>query len=125
MQHLVHFVIFVTSFNLQFNLMWLVLFVLFTTLVNLSVESFTKEIEDLERDWYKFGFALGIPVKTLEEIEDKNGMRRYMLAMLNEWLGTGEATWEQLQVALVRTGNVRLSASLEKYIREQEQQQQG
>ena len=101
------------------------MFVLFTTLVHLSVESFTKELEDVERDWYKFGFALGIRVKTLEEIEDKNGMRRYMLAMLNEWLGTGEATWEQLQVALVRTGNVRLSESLEKYIREQEQQQQG
>ena len=84
-----------------------------------------KELEDVERDWYKFGFTLEIPVKTLEEIEDKDGMRRYMLAMLNEWLDTGEATWEQLQVALVRIGNVTLSESLEKYIREQEQQQQG
>ena len=101
------------------------MFVLFTTLVHLSVESFTEELEDVERDWYKFGFALTIPVKTLEEIEDKDGMRRYMLAMLNEWLDTGEATWEQLQVALVRIGNVRSSESLEKYIREQEQQQQG
>ena len=97
----------------------------FTTTVHLSVESFTKELEDVERDWYIFGFALEIPVKTLEEIEDKDGMRRYMLAMLNEWLDTGEATWEQLQVALVRTGNVTLSMSLKKYTGEQEQQQQG
>ena len=98
---------------------------MFVLLVHLSVESFTKELEDVERDWYKFGFVLGIPVKTLEEIEDKDGMRRYMLAMLNEWLGTGEATWEQLQVALKRIGNVRLSKSLEKYTGEQKQQQQG
>lgn len=93
--------------------------------VHLSVDSFTKELEDVERDWYTFGFALGVPVKILEEIEDKEGMRCYMLAMLKEWLGTGEATWEQLQVALVRTGNVRLSKRLEKYTGEQKQQQQG
>ena len=74
-------------------------------------------------DWYKFGFALGISLKTLDEIEDKDGMRRYMLAMLKKWLGTGEATWEQLQVALVIIGNVRLSKSLEKYTGEQKQQQ--
>ena len=64
-------------------------------------------------------------MKTLDEIKNKYGMNQHMLAILNEWLDTGEATWEQLQVALVRVGNRKLAVDLEKYIQYQQKQQQG
>ena len=52
------------------------------------------------------------------------------MAMLGEWLNTGNATWEQLQQALISVGNKKLAMDIEKYKKEdmtkkQQQRPQG
>ena len=43
-----------------------------------------------------------------------------MKAMLQEWLRSGEATWEVLQNALIQVGDRRLANDLEEYKRKQQ-----
>ena len=48
-------------------------------------------------EWYTFGCALGVSTTDLDIIEDKGGLQRYMLAMLEEWMKVKqeyEVTWE-------------------------------
>ena len=92
--------------------------VLLVCAVDLPFSEFIQELDELAASWYLFGSALKIPVKVLNEIEDKGGMRRFMMAMLGEWLNTGNATWEQLQQALVNVGNKKLAMDIEKYKKE-------
>lgn len=77
-------------------------------------------LEDMTAEWYLFGCALKITPKVLGVIEDRDGLGRYMNAMLEDWLKTSEATWENLQEALINIGNRRLAKGLEKYKQQQE-----
>ena len=91
--------------------------------VDLPVEDFTKELDEMTAQWYLFGCALKIPVKVLKAIEQKGGMSRFMMAILEKWLD-GDATWEQLQQALINVGNRKLAEDIEKYKREDMKKQQ-
>ena len=74
--------------------------------------------------WYLFGCALKIPVKVLKAIEQKGGMRCLMMAILEKWLMDGDATWEQLQQALIDVGNRKLAEDIETYKKEDMKKQQ-
>ena len=69
-------------------------------------------------EWYTFGCALGVSTTDLDIIEDKGGLQRYMLAMLEEWMKVkqeDEVTWETLQEALISIGNRKLAAELDQH----------
>ena len=81
--------------------------------VELSLIDFKNELDVMESPWYLFGCALGIETKVLDRIEYRDDLGRYMTAMLDRWLKTGEATWEKLQETLIKIGNQRLAQGLE------------
>ena len=97
---------------------YVVLCVLLVCAVDLPFSEFIQELDEMAASWYLFGSALKIPVKVLNEIQNKGGMRSFMMAMLGEWLNTGNATWEQLQQALINVGNKKLAMDIEKYKKE-------
>ena len=85
-----------------------------------------EELDEMAAEWDLLGGALGIPRNLLQRIQDSKGLERYMDAMLEVWLKTGEATWEQLQKALIEVGNRRLSEEIEVYRKKDlEKQQKG
>ena len=74
--------------------------------------------------WYLFGGALRIPLSILHQIEEcRGGLDRYRKDVLEEWLNTGEATWEKLQTTLIEVGNRALANELEEHKRKDSQQQ--
>ena len=65
-------------------------------------------------EWFLLGTHLGIPIKILRRIKDRDGLYVFMTNMLEMWLDTGEATWEQLEHALTVVGNKKLANEVEK-----------
>ena len=55
-------------------------------------------------DWYILGTNLGIPGKILKVIQNRDGLNVFMTHMLEMWLDTGEAMWEQLEHDLTVVG---------------------
>ena len=88
--------------------------------VELELADFIRELNEMRANWHFLGLALKIKLVDLEEIEEKDERGRYMKAMLQEWLRTGNATWEVLQEALIRIGNRRLAQDLEVHKRPQQ-----
>ena len=83
--------------------------------VELSLNDFKTALDDMVADWYIFGTALGIELKILDRMQYRYDPDRYMIAMLEMWLSTKEATWEKLQIALKQIGKERLAHKLEEY----------
>ncbi len=60
---------------------------------NLSVAEVYKCLYKYSTSWYTFGVCLGVPTHRLKAIEqDYNNTDRRLLAMVEEWINTGEAT---------------------------------
>lgn len=87
--------------------------------VDISPAKFMEELDEMAFDWFMLGTHLGIPGKILKRIQDRGGLYVFMTNMLEMWLDTGEATWEQLEHALTVVGNIRL-AKMVKELKEEE-----
>ncbi len=91
-----------------------------TTMVTLDIQEFTRNtgldnqkvlIEDLKTvhkylsmistKWYTIGVCLGVSISRLRAMEqDYTTTDRRLLAMIEEWINTGKATWSDLIDAL-------------------------
>ena len=77
--------------------------------VDIPPPKFMEELDEMAHDWYMLGINLGVPGKKLKQIQDRDGLYVFMTNVLEMWLDTGEATWEQLEHALDVIDNKRLA----------------
>ena len=77
--------------------------------VDIPPAKFIEELDEMASEWFLLGTNLGIPGKILRRIQNRDGLNVFMTNMLEMWLNTGEATWEQLEGALTVVGNKRLA----------------
>ena len=91
----------------------MILFLYMTSLlmyvVDIPLAKFMEELDEMAHDWYMLGTSLGIPGKILKRIQNRAGLYVFLTNMLEMWLDTGEATWEQLEHALTVVGNKSLA----------------
>ena len=87
--------------------------------VDILPAKFIEELDKMASDWFQLGTNLGISVEYLKRIENRDGLNLFMINMMEMWLNTGKATWEQLEHALTVVGNKRLAKKV-KELKEEE-----
>ena len=74
-------------------------------MVELKEADFINTLEEMLPQWYALVQALKISQINLAAIEEKEERDRYIMvymkAMLQEWLRTGNATWEMIYRAVI------------------------
>ena len=81
--------------------------------VDIPPAKFIEELDKMASEWFQLGTNLGISVENLRRIESRGGLNLFMINMMEMWLKTGEATWEQLEHALTVVDNKKLAKKVE------------
>ncbi len=69
--------------------------------------------------WFDLGLMLGVPVSVVEDIRHNrtSNAKQALKDLIQYWLNSGEASWEDLACALEDMGNRRLAQSIREVLR--------
>ena len=86
-----------------------------TEVVHPTVQNMIKHLSEVCNDWFVIGIALYVPEEKLRETElciNLHGLERCMVVMIELWLESPNASWDQVASALELVGHSTLASTI-------------